>query len=660
MRHRKLFYLFVLVTILSAVCAAADFSFRGTFTDINQVQYVTFTVSAGADVVIVSRGYAGGTNSAGVLTPGGGFDPVLALFQGTGGSALLYDRNDDDFGCAHVARDSVNQQCYDVYLHEKGTLLDTSTLIGGLDPGTYTVALMNYANFAYGPTLADGFTNKGGAFDCFGNNRTVVPGAFQDCDGNTRTGDWALDIKGVDTAQMAPAAPTPLSITSDNASRIYGAANPAFTGSVVGLLNGDNITATYASSAVAASPVGNYSIVPTPVDPGIKLSNYVLTINNGVFTVLPAALTAQANDTTRFMGDSNPVFTGATNGVQNADNITASFTSSATPTSPAGTYPINATLVDPDGKLTNYNVTLVNGTLTVVNPLAVVSSVPNSGSGASGTFQLAFSDQKGFGDIKTLWVQIGSSTNYPLSCAISYDTATRRVSLINDAGSGWLASVLLGSATTTQNSQCAIDAASSSANGLGNDLTLTLAYTFKPGYSGTKNIYGRAKNKTDVDSGWQLKGTWTPNVLVAQAPTVVSVTPSSGSGSTQVFQYAFSTPNGFADVKQIWTQVGTSSAYPNSCAVLYTLSNKTLQLIRDDGNGWLAPIVLGTNTTQQNSQCIIDGATSTIVGAGNNVTLGIAYTFKPAYVGVKNVFGRAKNQADLDSGWQLKGTWTLP
>ena len=36
---------------------------------------------------------------------------------------------------------------------------------------------------------------------------------------------------------------------------------------ITGIKNADNITATYASAAVAASAVGTYPIVPTLVDP---------------------------------------------------------------------------------------------------------------------------------------------------------------------------------------------------------------------------------------------------------------------------------------------------------------------------------------------------------------------------------------------------------
>src|SRR5256885_13440580 len=53
-----------------------------------------------------------------------------------------------------------------------------------------------------------------------------------------------------------------LPISADNQTRTYGAANPSFTGVMTGLLNSDNITVTYSTTATAASPVASYAIVP--------------------------------------------------------------------------------------------------------------------------------------------------------------------------------------------------------------------------------------------------------------------------------------------------------------------------------------------------------------------------------------------------------------
>ena len=51
-----------------------------------------------------------------------------------------------------------------------------------------------------------------------------------------------------------------------------------------GLQNGDAITASYSTPAVAASSVGSYAITPGLSDPSNKLSNYTVTLNPGTLS----------------------------------------------------------------------------------------------------------------------------------------------------------------------------------------------------------------------------------------------------------------------------------------------------------------------------------------------------------------------------------------
>jgi endoglucanase len=74
------------------------------------------------------------------------------------------------------------------------------------------------------------------------------------------------------------------------ASRAFGAPNPAFTGTLTGVVNGDGVTATYVSQATAATAAGTYStgvnaITPVLADPNNRLSNYAATLNEGALTI---------------------------------------------------------------------------------------------------------------------------------------------------------------------------------------------------------------------------------------------------------------------------------------------------------------------------------------------------------------------------------------
>jgi hypothetical protein len=135
----------------------------------------------------------------------------------------------------------------------------------------------------------------------------------------------------------------------------------------------------------SANVLGAFSYFPaagTVLDSGSNQLSAVFTPNDNVdyfsvtdyvaVMVTPAPLSVTASNATRPYGVSNPVFTGLIVGLQNGDNITASYTCAALPNSPAGMYPILATLTDPNGRLSNYRVSISNGTLTVLVPVPPV------------------------------------------------------------------------------------------------------------------------------------------------------------------------------------------------------------------------------------------------------------------------------------------------
>ena len=157
----------------------------------------------------------------------------------------------------------------------------------------------------------------------------------------------------------------PLVMTANDVSRLYGDANPALTGTVVGLKAGDKATATFNVGAISTSPVGAYPILGTLVPAGgFSATNYNIS-SSGTLTVNPAPLTAAAANASRAYGDPNPTFTGTITGAKNGDVITATFSSTADLTSPVGTYPIVATPSGAPSVISNYTVTSNSGTLTI-------------------------------------------------------------------------------------------------------------------------------------------------------------------------------------------------------------------------------------------------------------------------------------------------------
>src|SRR5207247_10252404 len=117
-------------------------------------------------------------------------------------------------------------------------------------------------------------------------------------------------------------------------------------------------------------------------------------------------------------------------------------------------------------------------------PTAV--SVTPSGSGSSQTFSFVFSDPNGFTDLSTNYLGFNSTFTFAGGCFAYYDRGANAVWLLNDAANGWLGPVSHGAATGLQNSQCTLNAVGSSASGLGNNLTVNVALTFKAAFAGAK------------------------------------------------------------------------------------------------------------------------------------------------------------------------------
>jgi hypothetical protein len=177
------------IFVFASGAFALDYSFTGNFSADNEVQLFTFVVGAESDVTLRTWSYAGGTNAAGEVIASGGFDPILAVFDSTG----AFINQNDDGGFPLVAYDSVSGMAWDTYLSVH------------LLAGSYTVSVMQYSNFAYGPNLSDGFYEDGVANTWFRNH-------YWDVAGYQRDSHWAFDILNVAEAEVIPNVPEPASM----------------------------------------------------------------------------------------------------------------------------------------------------------------------------------------------------------------------------------------------------------------------------------------------------------------------------------------------------------------------------------------------------------------------------------------------------------------
>src|SRR5207244_4363312 len=114
-----------------------------------------------------------------------------------------------------------------------------------------------------------------------------------------------------------------LSVTADNKSRVYGAANPPLTAAYSGFANGEDQSVlsgapALSTTAISTSPAGPYPITVTGGSLGA--ANYSFNFVNGTLTVGRATLTVSANNISRAYGALNPVFTVSYTGFLNSDD----------------------------------------------------------------------------------------------------------------------------------------------------------------------------------------------------------------------------------------------------------------------------------------------------------------------------------------------------
>jgi hypothetical protein len=295
------------------------------------------------------------------------------------------------------------------------------------------------------------------------------------------------------------------------------------------------------------------------------------------------------------------------------------------------------------------------GSQTAVN----TSVAPSSGSGSSQAFSFVYTDPAGASDINLTQVHFQTQLVAQSACYLQYTRSTNTIVLINDAGSGAGGSITLGSSGTLQNSQCTLNAASSSASSSGNNLTVNLSLIFTPAFAGTKNISMGVVNNANAFSGWQQMGTWT--VTVGNLPPAnVSVSPASGSGPSGTLAFTYSDPYGYTDLSLVQLDFQTQLVGNAACYIQYTPATNTAQLINDAGTGYTGSGgTLGSSGTLSNSQCTINLSTSSASGSGNNFTLTLALSFSTSFAGSQNVYMGAVNSANLFSGWQQMGAWTV-
>ncbi len=155
-----------------------------------------------------------------------------------------------------------------------------------------------------------------------------------------------------------------MTVTANNATRAYGAANPTFSGTVTGAQTGDTFTESFTTTATTASAVGSYPIVPSVT--GTTLANYTVTVVNGALTVTAAATTTTLAAPASAASGASETLTATVASTAGTPGGTVTFSSGSTA---LGTGTLNSS-----GVATLITTTLAAGTDTVTATYAAVGN----------------------------------------------------------------------------------------------------------------------------------------------------------------------------------------------------------------------------------------------------------------------------------------------
>jgi sugar lactone lactonase YvrE len=284
-----------------------------------------------------------------------------------------------------------NAGTYSTLAHAFGAALSNYSV--GLESGTFTItpAVVTVTPIAkeivYGdaePTfdvIYSGFPSGYSAANVMPKPTCGVAGAHTNAGTYTITcSGGAVDLNVVlDTTATAQLTvkKKPITLVIDDASRNFGADNPAFTAAASGLVGTDSLAYSLGTTAGTLANVGDYAI--TASFPLGSNPNYAVTPDNGTLTVNQATVTVSADSTSKNFGAPLPPLTATVSGAVAGVPVVYNVTTTATQTSAVGTYLITVTPVP--GANPNYNVLTATGTLTI---LALTNQPPVCGNATGG------------------------------------------------------------------------------------------------------------------------------------------------------------------------------------------------------------------------------------------------------------------------------------
>jgi large repetitive protein len=257
---------------------------------------------------------------------------------------------------------------------------------------------------------------------------------------------------------------------------------------------------------------------------------------------------------------------------------------------------------------------------TLFGPPSAESVSPSSGFGITQQFSFVASSPNGAGSLSAVYMLFNTKLSQSNACYLAYYVAQNQLSLASDSAN-YSTSGRPGAAGTLSNSQCSVDLSATTVTASGDTLTVAPAITFKSGFTAGIKIYMQVLNIPGMFTGWKKMGSWMVGSVADGPPSAVSVSPSSGFGTTQQFSF-----------------VNTKLSQLNGCYLAYYLPQNQLSLAADISNPSTSTLGRpGATGTLSNSQCSVDLSATTVTASGNTLTVAPAITFKSGFTAGVNI-----------------------
>ncbi|GEM_PF-947537 len=302
------------------------------------------------------------------------------------------------------------------------------------------------------------------------------------------------------------------------------------------------------------------------------------------------------------------------------------------------------------------------GAFTVNYAPSIGAVSPVSGTGTvetAATFITAYADLDGWQNIQYVYFLINSSISGANCFYGYYNQNTNKLYLRNDANTAWLGGYSPGSANTIENSFAKLNCANTSISGNGANMTVTWSLVLKTPFTGAKNTYSYVRDDVNAYGNYTKVGTWSiPN----QSPATGTVTPSSGqSQPDQIVNFAstYFDPDTWLNIQYVYFLINTTSGGTNCFYGYYNRDTNKLYLRNDANTAWIGGYAPGSNYIIENSYAKLSCISTVVSGLGNTLSVNWAVTFKPVFLGIKNIYLYVRDYANAYKNWTQAGIWAI-